>query len=115
MSQFISLQEAIAMTTRYRDDKVKILTDQFAGKDILPTCETFDRETFDKILSLADCQKIRLYFSMDSSLKIRMIIAGVNSKDEDILPAAAADDGGSIGEQGQLCPPICPPSSPLNP
>ena len=114
MSQFITLQQASEMTTRYRENKDQILTDLFKGKDILPVCETFDRQTFDQVLSQPDCQKIRLYLSMDKELKLRMIIVGVNAKDEDILAPAAADDGGSIGEQGQLCPPICPPSSPLN-
>jgi len=116
MSQFISLQQAIEMTTLYRENKDQILADLFKGKDILPICETFDRQTFDQILSQPDCQKIRLYFSMDKDLKLRIIIVGVNSKDQDILPAATANDGGgSIGEQGSLCPPYCPPTSPLNP
>ena len=114
MSQFITLQQAIEMTTRYRENKDQILTDLFKGKDILPVCETFDRQTFDQVLSQPDCQKIRLYLSMDKELKLRMIIVGVNAKDEDILPPAA-DDGGSIGEQGFPCPPYCPPTSPLNP
>jgi hypothetical protein len=115
MSQFITLQQAIEMTTLYRQNKDQMLAAAFKGKDILPVCETFDRQTFDKILSLPDCQKIRLYLSMDKDLKLRMVIVGVNSKDEDILPPATADDGGSIGEQGLPCPPYCPPSSPLNP
>ncbi len=115
-SHFISLQQAIEMTSRYRAEKENILAPPFRDKGILPICETFDRTAFDALLSEPDCVGIRAYFCMDVELKVKLVIVGVNSKNEDILPASVAvtDDEEEIVEEGQRCPPYCPPPSPLN-
>lgn len=118
MSQFISLQEAIDMTTLYRQDKEVILANQFKGQNILPRCETFHREVFDTLLAKTGCESIRIYYGMDPEKKVHAIVVAVNDHGEDILPAEEAsvgDSGGSIGEQGQRCPEDCPPQSALNP
>lgn len=118
---YISLEEAIKMTTLYRNEKEKILQSAYQSKGLLPICETFDRVAFDTLLKQPGCVGIRLYVGMDEALKLRLIAVGVNDKNEDILPAsagsfAATDDGddGTIVEEGQRCPDICPPTSPLN-
>ena len=121
MNNFISLAQAIAMTTTYRKNKEVILDPKYQGQDILPICETFDRSAFDALLAEADCTYIRVYLGMDEDLKLRVIAVGANSKNEDILPPAGqtkldgGDGGGVIVEEGVRCPVICPPSSGLNP
>ena len=116
-SHSISLQEAIEMTSRYRSQRENVLTPDHKG--ILLTSETFNRAAFDVLLAENDCVGIRIYFGMDKDLAIKLIAVGVNEKDEDILPSegdaiATTSDGKNITENGQPCPPICPPRSPLN-
>ncbi len=125
MSNFITLNKAIAMTETYRKQKENILALEFQASDILPLCETFDRASFDKLLSETDCTYIRIYLGMDDDLKIRIVAVAADSKNMDILPAAGPakalnnddddDDGGSIVDDGNRCPTACPPPSPLNP
>lgn len=119
MSQFISLQEAIDMTTVYRKEKENILAPAYQDQNILCRSESFGREVFDTILAQADCQGIRIYYGMDADLRVHAIIVGYNSKNEDMLPPAIqSTDGpptGSIGENGKRCPEDCSPPSPLNP
>jgi hypothetical protein len=116
MSQLISLQQAIAMTTRYRKEKENILEPSFKDKNHLARAETFDRAHFDAVLSEPGCVSIRIYYGMDEGFNIHAIIVGVNDKNEDILPSDTqlADNGGRIIEEGTRCPPTCDPSSPLN-
>jgi hypothetical protein len=114
-SHFISLQQAIEMTSLYRAEKENILAPKFRDQGILPICETFDRNAFDSLLAESDCIRIRTYFCMDTNLNVKLVIVGVNSNNEDILPAGNTLSGGEeIVEEGQRCPPYCPPPSPLN-
>lgn len=120
MSQFISLQQAIDMTTLYRQEKENILAIPFKGQNILARCETFDRVVFDTLLAKTGCAAIRIYYGMDTELKVHAIVVAVNDQNEDILPtggmgSAAMDGDGDIGEQAYRCPPECPPPSGLNP
>lgn len=112
MSQPISLQQAIDMTKKFRDLKDAIVNPSYAG--ILSTCETFDRKDVDNILAQSGCVQLRVYFGIGADLKLRAILVGVNNKDEDILPTPVNAASGVITDEGALCPPICPPSSPLN-
>jgi len=110
MSQFISLQDAIDMTSRYRTYKETILASTYKNLSILPVCESFDRDVFDDILVQNDCTRVRIYLGMDSNYKVKMVFVGVDSKNEDILPTGSE----LIAEDGFRCPTQCPPSSPLN-
>ena len=74
--------------------------------------ETFNRDIFDALLAQPGAAGIRIYHGMDSTLTIHSILVAVNSNNEDILPAtttstSTTDDGGTIGESGQPCPPVC--------
>jgi len=118
MSQFISLDQAIAMTTLYRNENEKILAPEFQGKNILCRSETFDREVFDTLLSKPDCKYIRIYYGMDEKLQVHAIIVAANEENEDILPPKGGvqlPGDGDIGENGRRCPDVCPPPSDLNP
>lgn len=119
MNNLIPLSQATEMTARYRAEKENILVDAYKGKNLLSICETFDRAAFDQTLALPDCVKLRIYYGMDTTLRLHAIIVGVNSNDQDILPAEGATsmllETGDVIEEGQLCPPGCPAPSPLNP
>jgi hypothetical protein len=110
MSHQISLEQAIEMTTSFRENKELILDAQYQGLGLLPLSETFDRTAIDILLAQSDCEKVRLYYGMDTSQKLHAIIVGVDSNDEDILP----ETDHLIIETGVRCPPQCPPVSPLN-
>lgn len=118
MDHFISLDQAIQMTTLFRENRETILMDELKGQDILPIAETFDREAFDKVLAQTDCKGLRIYCGMDAELKVHTIIVGVNSLNQDILPVSSTtesrDGGDLIIETGQRCPPYCK-ISPLSP
>jgi len=118
MSQFISITEAIDMTTLYRANRELILTQSAKNKQILPTCESFSLAVVNQVLTQAGCQGLRVYYGMDPSLKLHAILVGYDSQDRDMLPplnTEAEDSGGPIVERGTRCPDICPPPSPLNP
>lgn len=119
----ISLEQAKKMTKKFRDDKRKVVKDEFHGKHILPTCETFERAGFDELLKQPGCVGVRAYYAMDDDKKVHLIFVGVNSSNEDILPtisagiaqdAARLEGQGLLLENGTRCPSDCPPTSPLN-
>ena len=109
-TNFISLQDARDMATAYRSQKEIMLKTNLQNQGILPICETFGRAAFDTILSDTNCVKVRVYLALLDS-KVRIMVVGVNSNDEDILPSGTED---KIIEQGTRCPTSCPPASPLN-
>ena len=115
-AHFISLGQAIDMTTQYRSDKETILATAYQNQDILPESETFNRNAFDTLLAKEGCEGIRIYYGMDENLKVHAIAVPVNENNEDILPDhdTLTESNEDIVEEGQRCPPICPPPSPLN-
>lgn len=118
VSHFIPLPQAIEMTTLYRGQYEAALVPELRNKQILPICETFNREAFEYLLNESGCVGIRLYFGMDVDLKVRIIAVAVNERNQDMLPAQSrgmsATNGEEIVEEGQRCPDDCPPPSPLN-
>jgi hypothetical protein len=116
MSQFIPLQQAVEMTSRYRGRRDNVLDPAYRGKNILCICETFDRSEFDTILAKPGCTGLRIYYGMDASDKVHAIIVGVNAQNEDMILSAAArgGDNDDVIEEGRRCPEDCPPESILN-
>lgn len=118
MSQFISLQEAIDMTSLYRSQKENILKTQFQGQNILALSEAFDRNVFDTVLGRSGVMGLRIYYGMDENLKIHAIIVGTDENGDDILPGESnlnvSEEDNYIIENGNRCPDICPGDSPLN-
>lgn len=104
----ISLQEAIAMTTLYRNNK----------PSNFPICETFDVDSITKLISTEGCKFLRIYYGMKEDMEADAILVAVNADEEDILPSSndiTSDTNNIIlVEDGIRCPPDCPPSSPLN-
>ncbi|WP_276504439.1 hypothetical protein [Terrimonas pollutisoli] len=119
MNHFISVPEAAAMTSRYRNQKETILKSEYQGQNILCQSETFDRLAFDTVLGKTGCQALRIYYGMAEDLKIHAIIVGVDGQNADILPGANAtstltEDDDAVFDRGIRCPDLCPDSSPLN-
>ena len=117
MNHFISLETATAMTARYRINRNSIVKTEFENSNLLAVCETFERAAFDTILSESGCEHLRIYFGMDEDLKIHAIIVAVDGEGKDILPTGlqrSTTDPGSIIENGNRCPELCPPPSDLN-
>ena len=112
-NHFISLDQAKQMTALFRQQKENILAPAYQGKDTLVICETFNRDIFDAILGENGCVGMRIYYGMDTSMKVKAILVGVDAQNNDILPSqpnvAAFDSsgGGNIGELAWPCPPFC--------
>jgi hypothetical protein len=115
-SHFISLQQAVNMTTLYRTNRESILATGYQNQNILPFSETFNKADIETLLGKTGCAGIRCYYGMDESLKVHIIFVAINSEGEDILPSGQTtlSSSGDIVEEGQRCPDICPPASPLN-
>jgi hypothetical protein len=121
LDHFIPVDKASQMTKRHRDNKEKVIHDDFKSKDLLPVCETFNKNLFLQLANQPACIGIRIYYGMDSDMKVHAIIVGVDANGADLLPAlpsanAKTDPGSGTGpgEEGQRCPPVCPPPSVLN-
>lgn len=122
MNHFISLEEAIALTSRYRNRKEQILEESQRDKNLLPLSETFDRAAFDQVLAQSGCTALRIYYGMKENDQVHAVIVGVNASGQDMLPQASSwlnnpeneEEEIHIIEIGQRCPDICPEESPLN-
>lgn len=114
----ISLDEAKKMIKKFRDDKDKIVKDEYKGKHFLPNCESFDRAAFDALLQREDCRGVRIYYGMkQDDDRIHAIIVGFDEEGRDILPVEDVSMDNTrpvIIEEGLPCPNYCPPSSGLN-
>lgn len=104
----ITLEQAVAMVSRYRKALPSMLQTAYTGS--LPFAETFDKAVFEKLTSVTGCRSIRSYLGLDEKNQITMIFTAVDEKNNDIL----SDQGGSLFEFGDRCPPICG-VGPLNP
>jgi len=117
MNHFISLQEAIDMTSLYRAEHENILKTEFQNQGILALSEAFDREPFDVLLAKAGCAGLRIYYGMSEDLKVHAIIVATDENGHDILPSSNSlieEPGDDIAERGIRCPDLCPSASVLN-
>ena len=117
MSNFISLKKAIEMTTLYRGQMDTILADDFKGQDVLVKSETFSREQVEKLFANPACQYLRVYYGMDQQRRVHALLVAVDANNEDIITTSLIEGtelSQDIIEEGERCPPNCPPSSQLN-
>lgn len=113
-NHFISLHEAAELTAHFRKMKDSILADGYNSADMLPTCETFEREAFDKLLARDGCTGIRIYLGMDNSNQLKLVIVGVNENKQDMVSTSDLLETEEVIENGVRCPVECPEESPLN-
>lgn len=97
MDHFISLGQAIRMTGLYR----------LSIPEGMPVSETFQLTSINALLSQPGFTALRIYYGKKTDGTIHAILAGVNEKGEDMTE-------GVLLEEGDRCPPICPPDSSLN-
>lgn len=115
MNHLIPLQQAIEMTTRYRDERSSIVAPAHLNQDILPNSESFDVASVLAVINQPGCVSIRIYYGMSRDLKVHAIIVGVNNMDEDMLTVSGINMvDPPILEEGIRCPQQCPPPSALN-
>lgn len=118
MSDFISLQKAIEMTTLYRMQMDTILADEYKGQDILVRSEVFSKEQVEKLLAKPGCAFLRIYYGMSQDCKVHALLVSADGSSEDILCSeehASNEAAEDVLEEANRCPPFCPPASPLNP
>lgn len=116
-SHKITLATAIQLTSRYRTNRETILATAYKNQDILPLSETFSRADIDDLLAQSGCQGLRIYYGMTEDDKLHAVMVAVNDQNEDIIPDqenSLISEENIIIEEGQRCPVICPPTSPLN-
>ena len=99
-NHFITLQEAKALTQRYRNNKDAINTGEYTSS--LSISETFDADAIQAILNQPGCTGFRAYFGMNEENKVCLIFVGVNANDEELL-----NEYSVIVEKGKVCPPYC--------
>jgi len=97
MNHSIPLDQAITMTGLYRSSIP-------AG---MVVSETFELASVNTLLSQPGCTALRIYYGKKEDGTIHAILVGVNEKGEDMA-------GGTLLEEGERCPPHCPPQSILN-
>jgi hypothetical protein len=97
MNHIISLEQVITMTDLYRS----------SIPEGMPISETFELASVNTLLSQSGCTALRIYYGKKEDGTIHAILVGVNEKGEDITK-------GVILEEGNRCPPYCPPTSILS-
>ena len=121
----VSQDKVKQLTSHYEKNKDSILKKRFHGKTILPTCETFDRSAFDQLLSQDGCVGIRIYYGMDKESNVKLVVVGVDEKDQDMVGSNSkmekiksveiTDEPVLALSDGLRCPPYCPPPPPPPP
>ena len=102
----ISLNQAIDLTTRYRNLMPEIVSPEYTWREMFPLSETFKKSVFAELLSQPGAVAIRIYLGMCEQNLVRLIFVAVSDDNHDILPANTTDEA-TIFEYGQRCPPIC--------
>lgn len=108
----ISQEQAVEMTASYRENLNTILAEAYRESNILPYSETFEVSEVMDMLKVEGTAKMRIYYGMDTELKVHAILVAVNEKDEDILTDNV--ESALLLENSLRCPTLCPPSSVLN-
>ncbi len=77
----------------------------------------FDRVAFDRLLTRAGVEGIRIYLGMQPGGEWTYVMVATDENGKDIVGDVADDTGTAgtgVGEQAYPCPPDCDCSSPLN-
>ena len=115
----IPVGKGAQMTARYRAQRKKLLRGDFKDKDdVLPICETFDKEAVERLLCQPGCTGLRVYYSMDEEDRLHAVLVGVDAENRDILAVSSSlttmEEEGEVLDEAQRCPTNCPPDSDLN-
>lgn len=81
----ISQQEATIMIERFAENKKAILDGDFKGQDILPDCESFNREAVEALLaSVPNYAGLRIYLGMDDHNNVRFVLKLKDDHEADV-------------------------------
>ncbi len=115
-SHRITLDRALEMTARYKENMDIIISPEMANQNILAISETFRKDELIAYLSQDFVYSIRIYYGMSEDMQVHAIILGVDKDGNDILPAQPGHSHPpGDGEEGELfedavrCPTTCPP------
>ena len=104
------------MKQAYADNKNSILQPPFQGSEFLCISELFNIDAINTLAAVDACAGMRIYYGMDPEKKVHAMMVAVGQDGRDILPdaqaakfAAASGTKPPIVEEGQRCPPSCPP------
>ena len=104
----ISLEEAIELTTRFREHRT----------DNLALSETFDKNSVLAMLSVPNSAKLRIYLGQKVNGEVCSVLVAADEAGNDLLPPISSSRDGEgdelILEDAIRCPQLCPPPSPLN-
>jgi hypothetical protein len=92
----ISLQDAAALTKRYRETS----TDGFQAG-------AFHKDQVVKLLNQPGCVGLRIYYGRDATGAPNLVLAGIDGTDSDLTD-------GVLLELQWPCPPFCGAANPLN-
>lgn len=111
MQHQITLEQAIELTTRYRNNPVADMA----------LSETFEAASVSAMLNQPGCQSMRIYLGRKADNSICSVLVAADAEGHDILPPITSqqssgngDDEGIILEDAFRCPPVCAEPSPLN-
>ncbi len=108
MQHQITLAQAIDYTTCFRENP---------GKD-MPYSEIYLGSSVKALLDQNRCHSFRIYLGRKADNRICSVLVAVDENGFDMLPpgnvSAIPENEGIILQDAFQCPPLCPPSSPLN-
>jgi DNA-directed RNA polymerase beta subunit len=93
----ISLNDASQMTAAYRGTIT-------SGE---PIAAAFTKKSIEDIINQQSCVGLRMYYALDASGTLTLVLVGIKSDGDDII-------GGQIAQWGQQCPPFCGVQNQLN-
>jgi len=70
----------------------------------------FGRDVIDKILSQDGCTGVRIYYALNDSGEKKIIISGVDSQGNNMLPESSTVTAGEniLADFSWPCPDVCP-------
>ena len=97
------------MINRFKNEQENILIPLHQNKEILPLSETLEKDQLEKLLKLPGCEKLRIYYGMDSLLKVHAILVAVDKENQDIIiqNEDAYESEEDILNDNIRCPPTC--------
>src|ERR1700722_17727168 len=101
-SNFITLEQFLAMKQLYSINSQTILAPQFQNQNILVTSETFNADIIIAISNVTGFAGFRVYYGMSDDLKVHAMLVATDANGNDILPTdpsakfVPADGGGGV-------------------
>lgn len=110
MKNLITLKSAKEKVKLFLNNKNKVISSEYADRNIISNSETVDAKAVRLILDQPDCQGFRLYYGMNEQLEISAIFIGVDSNGNEItIKNLDGNEDEYVLDDTAKCPPLCPP------